>query len=102
MYYHDAYRDDVKNKSARRQTALRQEALNELRAALSKTHTLLSHLARTFLSSMLLLLITMPVLQLFTEYPVMWVGVIMAIDCLAFTTSKEESVYSPFARLLFA
>ena len=82
MYYHDAYRDDVKNKSARRQTALRQEALNELRAALSKTHTLLSHLARTFLSSMLLLLITMPVLQLFTEYPVMWVGVIMAIPML--------------------
>ncbi|MBQ7191329.1 MAG: hypothetical protein IJS00_00450 [Paludibacteraceae bacterium] len=82
MFYHDAYREDLRNKSARNQNALKQEALNNLRLSLSQTHTLLSHIARTFFLSLLMLLIFVPILQLITSHPILWTALIMLMPMM--------------------
>lgn len=78
MTYHDAYRDDVRNKSGHRQSTLRQEAVSDLRNELSRTNTLLSHIGRTCLLDLLLVLLCLPLFSLIAKHPVWW----MILVCL--------------------
>lgn len=79
MTYHDAYRDDMRNKSTHKQSQLRNEAINDLRRELSTTGTALSHIARVFLLDLLLVLTTWPLFNFLAKHPVWWMLLICII-----------------------